>query len=186
VEGRPTEDAGLVERARQGDVDAYGELVEMYSDLAFRTAFLVCGSAADAQDAAQEGFISAHAALGRFRPGAPFKPWLLRIVGNAARNRRRAATRRHGLALQYAQNLRTGDAAPSPEAEVEAAEERATLLRAISALREEERVVVVLRHLMGLDVSETAAVAGCAEGTVKSRLSRALDHLRTRLESDHG
>jgi RNA polymerase sigma-70 factor, ECF subfamily len=158
----------------------------MHSDLAFRTAFLICGSAADAEDAVQEAFISAYSALRRFRAGAPFKPWLLRIVGNAARNRRRGAARRHGLAEQFAQSLRIGNAAPSPEAEAEAAEERTALLRAISHLREEERDVVVLRHLMGLDVAETAAATGCAEGTVKSRLSRALAHLRRELGDDHG
>jgi RNA polymerase sigma factor (sigma-70 family) len=184
VEGRPTDDADLVERARQGDVDAYGELVEMHSDLAFRTAFLVCGSAADAEDAAQEAFISAYTALPRFRAGAPFRPWLLRIVGNAARNRRRTAARRQRLAEQFAASLRTGNAAPSPEVEAEAAEERAALLRAISELRDEERDVVVMRHLLGLDVAETAAAAGCAEGTVKSRLSRGLGHLREQLERE--
>lgn len=158
----------------------------MHSDLAFRTAFLICGSAADAEDAVQEALISAYSALPRFRAGAPFKPWLLRIVGNAARNRRRGAARRHRLAEQFAESLRIGGVAPSPEVEAETAEERTALLRAISHLREDERDVVVLRHLMGLDVAETAAATGCAEGTVKSRLSRALAHLRRELGDDHG
>lgn len=156
----------------------------MYGDLAFRTAYVVTGSAADAEDAAQEGFMAAWRALPRFRPGAPLRPWLLRIVANAARNRRRGAGRRQGLTLQLADNLRAGGAAPSPEAEVEATEERAALLRALSSLREEDRLVVVCRFLLELDVAETAAVAGCAEGTVKSRLSRALPRLRSLMSEE--
>jgi len=87
----------------------------MYQDIAFRTAFLLTRSAADAEDAAQTGFVKAWAALPRFRPGAPFKPWLLRIVANEAHNRRRAAGRRAELVLRAAAAQPPGDAAPSPE-----------------------------------------------------------------------
>ena len=62
----------------------------MYQGIAFRTAYLLAGSAADAEEAAQDGFVKAYRALGRFRIGAPFRPWLLKIVANEARNRRRA------------------------------------------------------------------------------------------------
>ena len=72
----------------------------MYQALAFRTAYLLTGSAADAEDAAQVGFVKAWTALPRFRSGAPFKPWLLRIVANEAHNRRRSAGRAAGLALR--------------------------------------------------------------------------------------
>ena len=70
--------------------------------MAFRTAYLVTGSAADADDAAQEAFVKAWRSLGRFRPGAPLKPWLLQIVVNESRNRRRSAGRRAGLELRVA------------------------------------------------------------------------------------
>jgi RNA polymerase sigma-70 factor (ECF subfamily) len=130
--------------------------------------------------------LAAHRALGRFRAGAPVRPWLLRIVANAARNRRRSAARRGRLAVQVADSARTGGAAPSPESALEAAEERAALLRALGTLRDQERVIVVCRHVLGLDVRETASVAGCAEGTVKSRLSRGLAQLRAVLGPDRG
>ena len=91
---RPPTEEELVERAKRGDDDAYEELVRAYQGIAFRTAYLVAGNAADAEDAAQEGFVKAHRALGRFRRGAPFRPWLLQIVANEARNRRRSAGRR--------------------------------------------------------------------------------------------
>lgn len=182
--GRPLEDDGeLVERARRGSTHAYEELVRRYADVAFRAAVMVTGSAADAEEATQDAFVKAHAALPRFRPGAPFRPWLLRIVGNEARNRRRAAGRRAALALRMAEGLSPGDAAPSPEAAAEAAEERRALLRALWTMAEDDRQVIACRHLLELSVEETAAALAIPEGTVKSRLSRALERLRATLEA---
>src|SRR5919204_3000306 len=102
VEGRPLDDQELVERARGGDARAYEALVRRYQELAFRTAWVIAGTAADAEDAAQDGFVKAWSALGRFRAGAPFRPWLLQIVANEARNRRRSAGRRVELAVRAA------------------------------------------------------------------------------------
>ena len=155
--------------------------MQRHADIAFRTAYLITGSAADAEDAAQDGFLAAYRALRRFRPGAPLRPWLLRIVANAARNQRRSSRRRAELTYRWAESLRTSDAAPSPEAEAEAAEERAALLRAVIALDDPDRDVIACRYFLDLGVAETAAVLDCAEGTVKSRLSRALERLRRRM-----
>jgi len=187
VVGRPLEDSDedLVERARRGSAAAYEELVQRYTELAFRTAYLTAGSAAEAEEAAQDAFVKAHRALGGFRRGSPFRPWLLRIVGNEARNRRRAAGRRAAVELRTAERGDLGVAAPSPEAAVEAAEERRALLRALDALGEEQRQVVGCRYLLELSVEETAAVLGIPEGTVKSRLARALLRLREILEPAH-
>ena len=99
---RPRDESELVERARRGDENAYEELVRAHQGIAFRTAYLVVGSAAEAEEAAQEGFVKAYRALGRFRPGSPFRPWLLQIVANEARNRRRSEGRRAALALRAA------------------------------------------------------------------------------------
>jgi len=178
-------EAELVERARRGDHAAYGDLVRLHEDVAFRTAYVICGSAADAEDAAQEALVRAYAALGRFRPGAPFRPWLLAIVANEARNRRRGAGRRAALALratEQAAAVPDGGATPSVEADVLAHDERATLLHAVEGLREEDRLVIACRYLLDLGEAETAAVLGLPQGTVKSRLSRALGRLRERLE----
>jgi RNA polymerase sigma-70 factor (ECF subfamily) len=90
VVGRPLTEAELVERAKRGDQDAYGDLMHAYQGIAFRTAYLLTGNAADAEEAAQSAFVKAFYALGRFRPGAELRPWLLRIVANEARNRRRS------------------------------------------------------------------------------------------------
>jgi RNA polymerase sigma-70 factor, ECF subfamily len=165
----------LVAAARAGDSDAYAQLVARHQAVAFRVAHLVTGSAADAEDAAQDGFVKAWLALGRFRPGAPFRPWLLQIVVNEARNRRRAAGRRAGLALRLASDP---GAAPSAEALALGEEERRALLAAVSRLREEDQLAIAARYFLGLTEAETAGALGWRRGTVKSRLSRALGRLR--------
>ena len=178
VEGRPLEDVDLIERARDGDVRAYGDLVERYRDIAFRTAYLVTRSAADAEDAAQEAFVKAYYALGRFRTQSPFRPWILRIVANEARNRVRSARRREGLALRVAEDRPSGGAAPSPEAAALDRERDEALLAAMAPLSEPDRQIITCRYLLDLSEAETADTLGIRRGTVKSRLSRALGRLR--------
>jgi RNA polymerase sigma-70 factor (ECF subfamily) len=175
-------EAALVRHAQSGDSAAYGELVTMHEAAAFRVAYLLTGSAAEAEDAAQEGFVKAYLALGRFRAGEPFRPWLLQVVGNEARNRRRAQVRRTGLVDRAIRSLR-GGTAPPPEVEVIAGESRSEVRAAMARLREEERVVVACRYLMDLSEAETAAALGIPAGTVKSRLHRALGRLRADLEA---
>lgn len=181
------EDAELIARARSGDVVAYEELVRRYQDVAVRTAHLVCPEA-DADDAVQDAFLKAYAALPRFRDGAPLRPWLLRIVTNEARNRRRSAGRRQGLALRAAAASGEGPSGatvPGPEGAVIAAETRAELLAAISSLRDDDREILGARYLLELSEAETAETLGLPRGTVKSRTSRALGRLReTLLASD--
>ncbi|HEY8922717.1 MAG TPA: sigma-70 family RNA polymerase sigma factor [Candidatus Limnocylindria bacterium] len=178
VEGRPLLEREWIESARRGDASAFEELVRHYQEIAFRTAYLVIGDADEARDAAQDGFVRAHAALGRFREGAEFRPWLLRIVANAARNRRRSASRRADLALRAFHDAVSGDAAPSPEVLLLADERRRELLAAINGLRVDDRLVIALRWFLDLSEEEMAAVLACPRGTVKSRLSRATARLR--------
>jgi RNA polymerase sigma-70 factor (ECF subfamily) len=180
VEGCPLDEAegALIERARHGDVAAYEELVRRYQDLAFRVAHTITGSADEAADAAQEGFVRAYRALGRFRDGAPFRPWLLTIVGNVARTRRVAVMRHPTLTLAAAVDRPSDDSAQSPEAAVLVAEERRELLAAVNALRANDQRVIACRYFLQLSEAETAGLLGCARGTVKSRLSRALRRLR--------
>jgi len=183
VEGRPLPENELVARAQRGDVGAYERIVAAHQGIAFRTAYVIAGNATDAEEATQDAFVKAFRALDRFRPGAPFRPWLLSIVANEARNRRRSAGRREQLVLRAAAESRPGGAAPSPEAAqaLAEAERRRELLAAVNELREEERLVVTCRYFLDLSEAETAAALGVRAGTVKSRLSRALDKLRATL-----
>jgi len=184
VEGRPLDDVALVERARQGDVNAYEALVQQYQQLAFRVAYQVTGDAAEAEDAAQEAFVNAYYALGRFRAGAPFKPWLCRIVANEARNRRTSARRRTVLAERALVAQSSGGSAQSPEAAAEADEFRSTLVAALKTLREDDRLILAYRLFFDLSEAEMAEALDCPRGTVKSRLSRALARLRAALPAD--
>ena len=151
-----------------------------------RTAYLVAPEA-DAADAVQDAFVKAYGALARFRAGAPIRPWLLRIVANEARNRRRSADRRAGLALRAAVATPHDESAPSPESAVLAGETRGQLLVALGRLRDEERDVIGARYFLGLSEAETAESLAIPAGTVKSRTARALGHLRVALgELDGG
>jgi len=175
----------LIDRARAGDVGAYETLVRRYQDVALRTAYLVAPEA-DAADAVQDAFLKAYAALPQFRSGSPLRPWLLRIVANEARNRRRSATRRTGLAMRASMAAPRDELAPSPEAEVIADEGRRHLLAALTELRDEERDVIGARYLLGLSEAETAAALAIPPGTVKSRTARGLARLRTILGGVEG
>ena len=182
ADGAPEpQEAALVARARAGDADAFGDLVTMHQAAAFRVAYVLTRSAVDAEDAAQEGFVKAWSALHRFRTGAPFRPWILQIVANEARNRRRAAGRRAHLTLRTVAATPSGEAAPSPEATAINTEQREQLLAAVNELREEDRLVIGCRYFLELSEEETAAALGWRRGTVKSRLSRALARLREQM-----
>lgn len=181
MEGRPLEDAELVELAKGGDVRAYGELVDRYREISFRTAYLIARNGADAEDATQDAFVKAYYALDRFRSAEPFRPWILRIVSNEARNRRRSAGRRERLALRVVERRGPGDAAPSPDAAAIAQETRRTLVGALEMLPERDRDVIACRYLLELSEAETATTLGIRPGTVKSRLSRGLSRLRREL-----
>jgi RNA polymerase sigma factor (sigma-70 family) len=173
-----------VARVRGGDRRAYGELVDRHASVAHRAAVLL-GAGADADDVVQEAFVKAYRALGRFRPGAPFRPWLLQIVANEARNTHRSSARRSAreqATMALPDSLLPGAAeARDPASLAISAERRTELLLAVRMLEEGQRLVVTCRYLLDLDEAETATVLGLPRGTVKSRLHRALRQLRSQV-----
>jgi len=175
----PPGEETLVERARRGDSVAFETLVLAYQSLAFRTAFVIARDASDAEEAAQDAFVKAHRALGRFHTGEPFRPWLLTIVANEARNRRRARGRRAALTLRAA--VEPGANGEDPEAAALASERRERLLSAVERLSDDDRDVLACRYLLELSEEETAAALGIPRGTVKSRTHRALARLQEEL-----
>jgi RNA polymerase sigma factor (sigma-70 family) len=182
VEDRPRAEDALIQRAKDGDADAYEELVRSYQEVAFRTAYLVTRNAPDAEDVTQEAFLKAWRALRRFRAGRSFRPWLLRIVTNEALNRRRSLQLRARLLERARTERRAGDAVPSPDAALELADERRRLLHALDALPQSHRLVFVYRYVLGLSETEVAEVLSLPLGTVKSRSVRALAKVREALE----
>jgi len=169
-------DDELIEAARSGDVDSYGHLVERYQAAAHRTAFAL-GAGEDTEDVVQEAFVKAYLALGRFRATEPFRPWLLTIVANEARNRSRWRTRHKTVPLALVgQDL----SAPvrTPDQVVENDEVIRSLRDAVVGLPRGQREVVICRYLLDLSEVDTAQVLGVPNGTVKSRLSRGLAALQ--------
>ncbi|MCH8914039.1 MAG: sigma-70 family RNA polymerase sigma factor, partial [Planctomycetes bacterium] len=145
------DDRAALAASLEGDGDAFGVLVERYQEVAFRTAYLIVRDAQTAEDVCQEGFLRAHDNLHRFRIDDPFRPWLLRIVKNLALNHVRSRGRREGLLARLLRATPgTAPAEAGPERTAEAREQRNLLLRAVDELREEDRVVLYLRHFLDL------------------------------------
>ena len=168
----------LIERARQGDTASYGELVRRHQEAAFRVAYLVTGDAAEAEDVAQEAFVRAYRSLDRFRTGSPFRPWLLKIVTNEARTRNRTLRRRLRLERRVFSAEEPARTSVSPEAELIARERFAEIDTLLAEMKEMDRIVLTYRYILDMPIQEMAVVLDCAESTVRTRISRALDRLR--------
>ena len=175
------EEAALVRRARGGDEAAWEALVRRYQEPVFRLAYLILGDAADAEDTAQETFVRAWAALGRFDEVRPLRPWLLSIAANLARNRRRSLGR-YWSALQraFAAEPRHHTAPPDRTP----ASDARRLRQAVERLRPDARDIIYARYFLGLSEAEAAEALSIPPGTAKSRHSRALAQLRVVIEAD--
>jgi RNA polymerase sigma-70 factor (ECF subfamily) len=176
-----SDDTAAVAATLRGDAASFGVLVERYQQAAFRAAYLLLRDAPAAEDVAQEAFVRAYRRLNTFRRDAAFRPWLLRIVTNLALNDLRARGRRGGLLARVGRTSpRVTDA---PHAQVEAADEASTLLRAMGELPADDRIVLHLRYFLELPEREIATAIGRPAGTVKSRLHRASRRLRGIIET---
>ena len=167
--------------AQSGDLSAFEELVRLHQVAAFRVALVLAPSPEDAEEAVQEGFIRAYRALARFRIGSPFRPWLLAIVANEARSKRRQAGRRVMLSERILE-LPVVDIERSSEEEAISRERAAQLLQMMDRLRPDDRLIIAYRYLLDMSEAEIAQALGIRGGTVKSRLSRAMGRLRQLFE----
>ena len=174
-------DNEAIMRCQNGDRDAFRHLVEQYKDVLFGTAVLMTGNRAVAEEQVQEALLSAWRGIRGFRRGNPVKPWLLRILVNTvlSQQRKRAVeTVRFNGNGPEERDYGSDD----PAETLDALENRLALRRAIAELSPDYRQVVALRYFAGLTVPEVARTLGAREGTVKSRLHRALAILRQQLE----
>jgi len=179
------EDLDLVLRSKKGDMSAFGELVNRYQSLVINFCYKMLGNREDAEDIAQETFLRAFPAIGRFQPRAKFSTWLLTIAKNLTlnliRNERRRLKRVDSTGSPD-EPVPVVDLAPSSNPgpdEVVLREERAGHLRlALRDLSDTHRTIIVLRDFEGMTYEEIAGIMGCRKGTVKSRLSRAREHLK--------
>jgi RNA polymerase sigma-70 factor (ECF subfamily) len=185
VRGETLSEADLVLRARGGEGAAWEAIVGHHREAVFRYAFLQLGDAAEAEDVAQEAFIRAYRAFHRFDPARPLRPWLLRIARNVARNRWRSWMRRVRATERWRHEVErevAAEGSPSLDGMAEAA---AQLKGIVEGLREPDRQVIYLRFFLGLSLEETGEALSLPVGTVKSRLSRALERLRDTVQASY-
>jgi RNA polymerase sigma-70 factor, ECF subfamily len=173
---------GLVRRVQAGDAAAFEELLAAHRASAFRVATVVLGGAFGADDVVQDASVRAWRSVSTVDAGRGFRSWYLRVVANTARNDRRSRARRTALALRVAAQP-TRDVADPQEHAVTAADRR-RVIDAMNGLGSDDRLIIALRHFEQLSENEMAEVLGCANGTVKSRLSRAMSRLRAQLIYD--
>ena len=188
----PFEDAELVERVKAGETQAYGELVRKYQDRVFNACWRICGHLEDARDLTQEAFLKAFEGLAGFRQQSGFYTWVFRVAVNLALSHRRSAKRRRTVSLESSSGPKGGQADDlrrrargasdgDPATLVSDADSQARVIRALHLLDDEQRAVVVLRDIEGLDYHEIGSILDIPPGTVKSRLHRARMALREAL-----
>ena len=166
----------IIARARRGDADAFEQLVIAYRDQVFRLALRMCGNEADADEVAQEAFLSAWKALPNFRGDSRFSTWLYQLTSHAAIDLLRREKRQ--IAAEDITEVSVSDPAPSPQQQAERSETRQAVRDAMGQLSPEYRQIVVLRFLQELSYEEIGAVLKLPPGTVKSRLNRAKAQLK--------
>lgn len=173
-------------RARNGDLNAFNELVIEHQTLVYNLCYRMLGQAQAAEDAAQEAFVSAWRNIHTFR-GETFRPWLLRIAANLCRDELRRRGRRPSTSLDTA--LEGGmpdppDEDPTPDDSALTSELRSRLQVALQQLPEDQRTAIVLCDVEGLDYNEIAMVMKTSLGTVKSRIARARLKMRDLLQRE--
>ncbi len=176
----------LVTRSRQGDRDAFGDLVRTYQDRLFNSILRVVASRTDAEDLVQEAFVQAYLNLAAFRGNCSFYTWLYRIALNLAySNARRRQVRKALERTREVSDDIPADSTASPSERMERAEESERIRRALAALSNEHRVLLVLRGVEGFDYQTIAEVMHLNPGTVRSRLHRARASFREHLDREH-
>jgi RNA polymerase sigma-70 factor, ECF subfamily len=189
----PPSDAEVIRRCQRGEVEPFGLLVRRYQDRIYNLAFRLLGNSEDARDAAQETFVSAYSTLSRFDASRPFVPWLLRIATNACygllRKRRPQVVLMSALlgeepeALQPVE-LEAERSRTNPEQLLQRAHRDDEIRRAVLALPDPYRTVVLLRYMEELSYDEIAEALSLPLGTVKTYLHRARARLRQALERE--
>lgn len=158
-----------IRQAQEGDDEAFGRLVETFQAPVYNLCLRMLGDPAEAEDAAQEAFLRAYRAFGRYDPDRPLVTWLLTIASRHCLDR----LRRRRPEVPFDPVLHPGEEGPGPEAQWAAREEQERVHALIARLRPAERAVLVLRYWYDLPLAEIGQALGLSEAAVKSRLHRA-------------
>ena len=178
----------LVQRAQTGDLAAFEQLFNHYQRGIYNLVFQMVRNDSDAADITQDAFIRAWKALPRLQAPEAFGSWLYRVATNLARNwiRDHGRVRTESLDQPFSEDEEGGqrdiaDTTKDPAQTLQTSDMKDVVQKAIMTLSEDHRAVVTLHHIEGMSVEEIAGIMNCSVGTVKSRLSRARDHLRRKL-----
>lgn len=181
------EEQALIQRALRGDLESFNALILRYQDSAYTLAYRIMGDSHSASDALQEAFIIAYRRLGTYRGGS-FRAWLMRITTNQCYDELRRVRRRPSVSVE-AMGEETGDdpaipdGSDTPEEVAEQRELQQAIQQCITSLNPDQRVVLVMCDVDGMDYQAIADSVGAQIGTVKSRLSRARAAVRDCLQS---
>jgi RNA polymerase sigma-70 factor (ECF subfamily) len=182
LQGGTLTDEEIVVRICAGETQSFEILMRRYNQRLYRAVRAILQSDADAEDAVQQAYLNAYRCLGQFEGRARFSTWLIRIAVNEALARRRRAHDKPLESSDDEESRRTASAAPDPERQAYAGELSALLQSALAALPHGYRSVFTLREVDGLNTAETAQRLCVSEGVVKTRLHRARDLLRRKLD----
>lgn len=178
-------DEALVLRAKAGEFEAFEMLFQRHRDLVYRFAYQMAPRRDDAEDIVQEVFVRAYQNLHRYRDEAKFTTWLLRIAGNYGTDRARMSTRRHSLEQQEATGalswMTVGSSTEDPVENMAGDERRDAIRKAIHALPDHHRNVIILRDIQEMEYPDIAQILNCTVGGAKLRVLRARRALRDRL-----
>ena len=187
--GADNNESELIRRVKEGNVEAFHNLVRPYERAIFLAALSLVRNEADAEDVAQEAVLKAFKNLSRFRQEAKFSTWVIQITINEAKMKLRKDRRHLYESLDEGQQNEVGDYIPKdfadwreiPSEALEQSELRQALARALDSLPEKYRTVLILRDVQQLSINETAEALGLSEANVKTRLCRARLQMRDAL-----
>lgn len=181
----------LLRRLRERDERAFRELLELHRDRVYNITYRMLGNRAEAEDVAQEVFISVFKTIDQFREESKFSTWLYRVAVNHCKNRIKYLARRHDRDRDELDEMSPGANAATngtpvraaqPDRALESMQMEALLQEAIASLDDDHREVVILRDVEDLSIEEICAITELPDGTVKSRLHRARLVLRKKLQ----
>lgn len=183
----PFTDEELVQRIKNGDMDAFEELVCRYEGKIYSVAYRFMGNHADAGDLAQDTFIRMYQALPGFRGDSSFATWLYRIAANACRDELRKRQRRRNVSMDELiehspTNVPVAASADLPEEAAQRHETQRQVQECLDRLSGDHKLILLMREIQGMSYEEIAAVLGCSLGTVKSRISRARNALKEKIK----
>ena len=180
------QEKALIQKCKQGDIDSFEMLIECYQQKVYNIALRMLGNKEDASDIAQEVFIKVYKSIGGFKEEASLSTWIYRIATNVCldelRKRKKTKIVSIDSTIQLEESevsMQMPDERPQPDELLTQKELKQEVQKAINNLKEEHKTVIILRDINGYSYEEIAKILDCTLGTVKSRINRARNALKS-------